>query len=291
VHSVEPNWIELEGGANARDVGGLRTVDGRVTRTGILIRSANLQHLTPADLLRIRELGVRRVVDLRTDVEVAAEGPGPVSGLPDVTIHHLSLFPDSSEVEAQARPLRPTSPATKPGGTPGADPDEGRLLPWHVAGNRPAEVTGNKTADLYLAYLERRPDSVVAALRAIAEPGGATFVHCAAGKDRTGVVIAIALSLVGVERDAIVADYAATEAQISAIMALLARTPTYQRDVADSASVPPPKADVMHAVLDSLETRDGGIEGWLGGHGWTDADTRGLRQALLTSASPSGSAE
>lgn len=268
--AAEPNWIELEGGANARDVGGLPTFDGRAVRHGVLIRSANLQHLTATDLQRFAELGVRRVVDLRTDVEVAAEGPGPVTNLPDVAIHHLSLFPDSGQLVDRVDAER----------SDGADGAVASLLPWHERDAPPA-ATGNPVADLYLTYLDLRPDSVVAALRAIAEPDGATVVHCAAGKDRTGVVVAIALSLVGVQRAAITGDYAATEAQIGAIMELLSRTATYQREVADPASVPPPHPEVIDAVLDSLLARPGGIVGWLGSHGWTSADNERLRSALL----------
>ncbi|MDQ1733643.1 MAG: protein-tyrosine phosphatase [Pseudonocardiales bacterium] len=301
VAETEPAWIELEGGANARDIGGLPTIDGGRTRAGVLIRSANLQHLTKADLARFAELGVRRVVDLRTDVEVEAEGAGPMMRQPDVTVHHLSLFPDSSEVhdEVAARggesaddggasfpPERAASADDSGASLPperaasASKSNASLLLPWHGRG-KPPVVTGIADADLYLTYLDRRPDSVVASLGAIAEPDGATVVHCAAGKDRTGVVVAIALSLVGVERSAISADYAATEAQISAIIALLRRTATYQRDVADPASVPPPRAEVIDAVLDALTGRPGGISGWLSEHGWTSDDTDRLRARLL----------
>ena len=62
----------------------------------------------------------------------------------------------------------------------------------------------------YLAYLRHRPDSVVEAVRTMAAPGGAVLVHCAAGKDRTGVVVALALAAAGVSRGAVVADYVAT---------------------------------------------------------------------------------
>jgi protein tyrosine/serine phosphatase len=271
-----PRWIDLVGGANARDVGGLPTRDGRRTRSGRLIRSANLQYLTDADLaLLVTELGVRRVVDLRTDVEVVSEGPGPMHDEPTVVIHHLSLFPDS-EADSEAPEIIDEVDAVTedPSGT------GGRLLPWRERQPPPAH-TGNKTADLYLTYLDLRPDSVVAALRAIAQPDGATLVHCAAGKDRTGVIIAIALSLVGVERASITADYAATEQQLSAVIRLLARTPTYEVEVSDPDSVPRPRADVMEATLDALEARAGGIAGWLGQHGWTDHDTEALRSSLL----------
>jgi protein-tyrosine phosphatase len=268
-----PDWVLLDGGANARDVGGLPTEDGGSTRSGALIRSANLQHLTPADLDRlVIDLGVRCVVDLRTDVEVAAEGPGPITHLDDVTVHHLSLFPEAAHTADRIDP----SPESQ---QDDSQPD--KLLPWHDRG-RPPRITGVPVADLYLTYLEQRPDSVVSALRAIASAEGAVLVHCAAGKDRTGVVIALALALVGVRRSAIVRDYAATESQIGAIVALLSRTPTYQREVADPAAIPAPTAAVMTAVLTALDSNDGGIAGWLGTHGWTAADTARLRSKLLS---------
>ncbi|HEY2044525.1 MAG TPA: tyrosine-protein phosphatase [Jatrophihabitans sp.] len=312
-----PNWLELEGGANARDVGGIPAQDGRQIRFRALIRSANLQHLTEADIRQlVTDVGVRTIVDLRTDVEVDAEGPGPMTRQPDVTIHHLSLFPDTSEVadDVSVNDVSGDGVSADEAAGDGVSADEAsgdgvsadeasgdgvsadeasvnevsgdegstsRLLPWHDR-DRPPIVTGEPVADLYLTYLERRPDSVVAALRAIAEPDGAALVHCAAGKDRTGVVVAIALTLVGAERSAVVADYAATEQQIAAIMTLLGRTATYQREVADPASVPPPTAAVMTAVLDALTGRTGGIEGWLASHGWTAADTQRLRAKLLS---------
>jgi protein-tyrosine phosphatase len=275
-----PNWVELEGGANARDVGGLPTTDGRRTRAGALIRSANLQHLTDADLARlVTELGVRCVVDLRTDVEVEAEGPGPMTRQPGVVIHHLSLFPETGRtadrVEQGGEGIDEQSSDEQ-----SSDEQGGMLLPWHHR-HRPPAVTGVPVADLYLTYLDQRPDSVVAALKAIAETDGAALVHCAAGKDRTGVVIAIALSLVGVDRESIVNDYAATEQQIGAIVRLLRRTQTYQREVADPAAIPAPESAVMTAVLDALSAGSGGIEGWLAGHGWASADTDRLRKKLL----------
>jgi protein tyrosine/serine phosphatase len=295
-----PNWVELEGGANARDVGGLPTSDGRSTRAGALIRSANLQHLTEADLAHlVTKLGVRCVVDLRTDVEVEAEGPGPMTRQAGVVVHHLSLFPDAGRtadrVEHPGESIdnqsldnqslddpgfNDPSAGDPSAGDPSTDERGGMLLPWHHR-DRPPPVTGVPVADLYLTYLDQRPDSVVAALRAIAESDGAALVHCAAGKDRTGVVIAIALSMVGVDRKCIVNDYAATEQQIGAIVGLLRRTQTYQREVADPAAIPAPEAGVMTAVLDALSAGSGGIEGWLAGHGWTSADTDRLRKKLL----------
>ncbi|HEV2887124.1 MAG TPA: tyrosine-protein phosphatase, partial [Jatrophihabitans sp.] len=84
------NWIQLQGAVNARDVGGLPSAGGGVIRSGVLIRSASLGHLTDADVSHlVGDLGVRRVVDLRTDIEVDRDGPGALHAQPDVVIHHL----------------------------------------------------------------------------------------------------------------------------------------------------------------------------------------------------------
>ncbi len=253
------NWIELEGAVNVRDVGGLPAADGRSIRSGVLIRSANLQHLTAADVERlVDELEVRRVIDLRTDVEVTGSEPGPMHAQPSVVIRQLSLYPDN-----RAGEVEPTPDA---------------LMPWHreqfVSARRPAVAS-------YLRYLERRPDSIVAALRTIAEPAGATVVHCAAGKDRTGVVIALALSVAGVDKETIAADYAHTQSQIAAILSHLARSNLYQREVTRPDQVPPASAEVMLEVLDAIDADFGGVLPWLASQGWTDADTQQLQAKLL----------
>jgi protein-tyrosine phosphatase len=264
------NWIRLQGAVNARDVGGLPSVTGGAIRPRTLIRSASLKHLTQADVDHlIGDLGVRRVVDLRTDVEVDHDGPGPLHAQPDVVIHHLSLYPDTAD--------RTETPA----GAGPAAPDP--VTPWQ--GERFASAHGPVVA-AYLQYLQRRPDSIVAALRAVAEPVGATVVHCAAGKDRTGVVVALALTMAGVPREVIAADYAQTQSQIAAIISHLARNAhLYGHDVRQPERIPPASATVMTAVLDAIDADFGGVPGWLASHGWTEADTERLRGKLLDQAS------
>jgi protein tyrosine/serine phosphatase len=258
------NWIQLQGAVNARDVGGLPTADGGAIRPGVLIRSASLGHLTEADVSHlVGDLGVRRVVDLRTDIEVDRDGPGALHTRPDVVIHHLSLYPDSTTTDRAELP---------PG--PRMDPP----LPWQ--GERLATEHSPVVA-AYLRYLEQRPDSIVAALRAIAEPAGATLVHCAAGKDRTGVVVALALSVAGVAPEVIAADYAHTQSQIAAIVGHLARSNLYGFEVGQPDKIPPASAAVMEAVLKTIDTELGGVLSWLARHGSTEADTQRLRSKLL----------
>jgi protein tyrosine/serine phosphatase len=119
----------------------------------------------------------------------------------------------------------------------------------------------------------------------IAEPDGATLVHCAAGKDRTGVVVALALSEVGVERDSVVADYVATSERIRDVLRRLAATPTYARDVdaddVDNIDRHLPRAATMHTLLAEMDEQDGGVGNWLRRHGWTESDAAALRARLL----------
>ncbi len=253
-----PNWIELEGVVNIRDVGGLPAADGRRIRPGVLIRSANLSSITESDVARlVNELGVRRVLDLRTEVEVRNSEPGLLRGTEGVTFHRLSLYPEDGAGET-------------------ASPDP--VAPW--AGERFPDGRDPQVVS-YLRYLERRPDSIVAALHAIAEPDGATVVHCAAGKDRTGMVIALALSVAGVPPEVIAADYAHTQSQIMAIIEQLAGIDLYEMDVTDPDRLPPAEAATMLGVLQAIEDDHGGVLSWLAGHGWTEQDTERLRAKLL----------
>jgi protein tyrosine/serine phosphatase len=135
---------------------------------------------------------------------------------------------------------------------------------------------------VYLSYLEDRSDSALAALRFVAATDGAVIVHCAAGKDRTGVVTALALAAVGVAREAIIADYALSAERIEAIFARLLSSTTYADDLAgESIDRHRPRADTMDRLLDMLDEQYGGVPAWLRSHGWTDTDAAALRAHLL----------
>jgi protein tyrosine/serine phosphatase len=262
---TEARWIELDGAVNARDLGGLPTKDGRQTRPDRLIRSDNLQGLSAADVRRlVDDHGVRDIADLRTDVEVAHEGPGPMTREPAVTIHHLSLFPESGQ-NTDAAAVDEDGPVTLPWQNRDADPD------------RPRGASA-----VYLRYLDDRADSVMDALRLIAHSDGATIVHCAAGKDRTGVIVALALGEVGVTREAIVADYARSGERIELIFARLRASTTYAEDLSgQDVDRHRPRAVTMERVLDAIDDQGGGIPAWLRARGWTENDARALRAKLL----------
>lgn len=265
-------WIELDGAANVRDLGGLPTEDGARLQPGRLIRSDNLQTLSETDVTRlVDDLGVRAVADLRTSIEVEVEGPGPLEKRPEVEVRNLSLYPDDAFDKMT--------------------PDEnGRyVLPWENDEDVPAEDAATDTArgvsGHYLNYLNGRADSVIAALRLIAASPGATIVHCAAGKDRTGVVVAIALTEVGITREAIIADYARSAERIQAIFARLATSATYAGTVGagdtDMIDKHKPRDVIMERLFAAIDGELGGVHAWLRAHGWTEADAAALRAKLL----------
>jgi protein-tyrosine phosphatase len=252
-------WIDLEGAVNVRDLGGLPTVDGGQTARGRLLRADNLQELTPSDVAAlVRDVGVSTVVDLRSSNELKSEGPAPLDAVPQVRHAHHPVLPErGTNTEMIAAAL-----ATK------AEQDRSRY---------PADPTCGH----YLGYLEDRPDQVTGALRSVAHAEGAAIVHCAAGKDRTGVLIALALTVAGVTPQAVVADYVLSAERGDAIAARLLRSPTYAQDIASKpAAAHLVRAETMAAFLEQMDARYGGTRRWLAGHGLSEEDLRLLRVKL-----------
>lgn len=275
---LQTRWVRLQGAVNVRDLGGLPTIDGRVTRSGRALRADNLQGLTPADVHHlVHDLGLRTVIDLRTTVEVEKEGPGPLTREPLVRHRHCSLFPEGGKMtDVDADALLPWQTDDRP--TPVLIDSAGD--PGPPAG--PEEIANSLSIGYYLGYLRDRPDSVVAALRAMARDDGAALVHCAAGKDRTGVVVALALAAVGVTREAIIADYVATGEVLDLILDRLRNSPTYAEDLDDR---PPdahrPRPQTLQRFLQTLDQHSGGPLGWLDRAGFDAADIEQLRARLL----------
>ena len=292
-----PHWIDLDGVVNMRDLGGLPTESGEAVRPRRLLRSDNLQDLTPEAIeTLVTRFGVSDVVDLRTHVELAKEGDGPLRAVVHVRHHHHTLYREDSTES----------------GIPAAE----RALPWETDERREAAaaaavVAADSAADSvadsvagagrpgaddehrgsheqywsqhYLSYLATRPDSVVAALDAIASSEGAAIVHCAAGKDRTGTVVGLALKVVGVPDDLVIADYAASAERVPAIMARLRASTAYAANLQDkTVAQQSPTTDTMRLLLEALDERYGGALGWLSTQGWTKADTERMRRKLLS---------
>jgi protein-tyrosine phosphatase len=248
------HWLALDGAANAR-----------VVVPGVLLRSDNLQSLTARDTrLLVEQQGLEVVLDLRTDGEVELEGPGPMTREPRVRIEHRSLYPRSggnTDLDADTVSLWPP---TGPSGWP----DEPRVV------------------QAYLSYLAGRPDSIVASLRTIASASGAVLVHCAAGKDRTGVVVALALDAAGVDRRVIARDYLASDQRIEAIMARLLSSPTYRSELeGHDPRTHAPVPGTMERLFEIIDDSFGGSVAWLSAHGLTNSELEQLRRRIDPGAS------
>jgi protein-tyrosine phosphatase len=249
VESGTHRWLALDGAVNARAV-----------VPGVLLRADNLRSLSPRDVrLLVEEQGLEVVLDLRTDVEVELEGPGPMTAEVAVRIEHRSLYPDSGgNTDLEADTVRPWGRA---------DQDE-----WP---DEPPVVRA------YLSYLRRRPDSVVGSVRTIARAEGAVLVHCAAGKDRTGVVVALALDAAGIARETIIGDYLASAERIEAIMARLLSSSTYRAELeGHDPQRHAPVPGTMERVLELVDLRFGGSVAWLSEHGLARADLERLKRRL-----------
>lgn len=169
--------IELTNLFNLRDLGGYPAADSRRVRWRRLLRADGLQRLEPPDRVRLAELGIRTVVDLRRPEELAI-GRFAAGG---VTYVHLSIQP----------------------------------TPWEPSAYDEGVGTPRFLADRYLEMTTECGEQVGAVLRVIADAASLPLVfHCAAGKDRTGVVAALTLSLLGVSDDDIAADYGLSAAAI-----------------------------------------------------------------------------
>jgi protein-tyrosine phosphatase len=238
--STEP--VRLTGYVNFRDLGGHATPEGPV-RFGRVFRSDSLAHVEEADLVHLVEKrGIATVIDLRREHEVEAS---PLDALQSagVRVVHVSLI-DPAVTPIQSGDI------------------EGTL------------------AERYTAILATSGRQFVEVVRVIADARHHPVVfQCAAGKDRTGLVAAMILGLLGVDDTAIAADYAASAAVIDALLARLhARAP--DRDP-PGPRIMSAEASTMRTALDWLRDSHGSIEAYTRAHGLTDTEIDALREELI----------
>ncbi|BCL16151.1 tyrosine-protein phosphatase [Micromonospora sagamiensis] len=229
---------------NFRDVGGYRGHDGRTVRWGRLYRSDSLHRVDETDRAAFAALGVRTVIDLRRPTEVARDGRVPAyDGL---TYRHI--HPEHRS--------------------------------WGEQMYDPETSLAGFLVDRYVALATTGAAGLGEAVGLIADAENApVVVHCVAGKDRTGIVCALTLSLLGVSDADIAADYAlSTEASARFSAWLAASNPDAEDPPAPFLSSP---AETMPLFLDELRGRHGSVEGYLRHAGLTDAQLDALRTHLL----------
>ena len=235
---MDERELDWDGCLNVRDLGGHPTEDGATTLYRRVVRADSVRALSPRGWEAALAHGVRTVVDLRLPSELAAEPPSEVP----IDVVHVSLFgPD--------------------------DPDGWAEVERAAARDDPLE----EKIQIYLAALERYHGHVAAAVTAVAEaPPGGVVIHCAGGKDRTGLVSALLLRLAGVGAAAAAADYALSEARLAP------RTERWLAEAADEETrahirrIVTTPAAAMLAVLERLERRHGSAAGYLAAGGADD---------------------
>lgn len=175
---------KLEGATNFRDIGGYRAHDGRVTAYGKVFRSGDLGGLTERDLdYVLNTLCVKFICDLRNPEEIDAAP----NRIPANAARYLSV------------PVMRASAAA----------DERGMMRALISGDY--DKIDEAFGKTYLSMIDTAADSFGQVLKALADPANLpAVIHCTAGKDRTGITIALLLALLGVPDLAIIADYSLT---------------------------------------------------------------------------------
>jgi protein-tyrosine phosphatase len=234
---------------NLRDTGGYRAAGG-TSRWGKLLRSDALHRIDATGRDRLAEIGVAHIIDLRGGDE-RATAPSAVDGL-EVTVHHLPVFDDAD----------PAAQATTHVG----------LVP------------------VYDHIVDERGAQLVDAIRVIiaADDDDAVLVHCTAGKDRTGLVVAFALAAAGADRDNVVADYAATAENLRGEWSDAMTAVFEQRGIELTAGmvelITESPAEVLEALLERIDREHGSISAYLLAHGLTPTELERLTAVIIDPA-------
>jgi protein-tyrosine phosphatase len=177
--------LDWDGCFNARDLGGFRTADGRVTRGGALVRADDVARLTNAGWSALQRHGVRTIVDLRNDDEIRADAAPRPEGVSTV---HVPMD-DDADTEF-----------------------------WQYCWSN--DLDGSPL--YYQPFLDRKPERCAAVVAAIANagPGGVAF-HCVGGRDRTGLITLLLLAVVGVAPEDIASDYELSADRLDSLYAAL----------------------------------------------------------------------
>ncbi|OAH12496.1 tyrosine-protein phosphatase [Streptomyces jeddahensis] len=241
VPSTEP---ELAGVRNFRDVGGLPTTDGRRTRPGRLFRSGHLAHATEEDATFLASLGLHTIFDFRNAADKKLEGPDvELPGVRNVNIP-LNDPADGAEFWRMVRD---------------GSVDQLRAI---LSDGKAA----NRMIASYRTIITQRTAEHSRVLHALADDSVPALMHCAAGKDRAGVSIAVTLLAVGVERDAIEADYLESNATHR-------RYKVHRSDSSPKGMSPEimellsplfdARAEYLRAAFDTIESTWGSTENYL----------------------------
>jgi protein tyrosine/serine phosphatase len=238
----------FDGCFNFRDIGGYPTSEGGIVRWGRYFRAGRQDRMTARDLEKLGALGIRTQIDLRRPDEVEEQGRGPMESL-GAQYHNIAVIPLGGSEHLN-----------------------------QLVGD--TGISGRR----YLGYLGFGAESWIRMFELFAEAERhPLLVHCTAGKDRTGVSTAFLLSVLGVERSIIEADYVLTNRDVARQVAFIESTMGLpdgmdRAALLHLAGIP---ETAMGEFLDGLEERWGGAVGYLRSIGIDDATLNAVRRAFL----------
>lgn len=250
---LQPRDLVWDGCLNVRELGGLPTRDGGETRFGAVVRADSVRLLSAEGWQALVDHGIRTVIDLRGEYERAEDPPAKVP----VEVVHVP-FLEASEAEWE---------------------EIGNAIDAAVAA---APDVATATRDVYLIFLERFRENVAAAVRAVSDaPDGGVVIHCAGGKDRTGLLAAFLLHLAGVGSEEIAEDYSLSEERLRPRHEAWFEAAESEEDLERLRRITQTPAASMAGVFAELERRYGGVKAYLRDAGVTDEELELVRERLL----------